>query len=380
MKKIKIAFCDMPNEFDINNNFIVDTLKERYEVELSDDPDFVFYSVFSIKHFMYRNCVKIFLSGEPIVPNFNDCDYAIGYIYMDFGDRYLRVANMLATSIGAGTSPAIQIRDKVTPEMADRRFCNFIYSNATKGNGAVLRMEFCKELMKYKHIDCPGTVLHNMDTDELEKRWVIDQNGQLNVLDNNWQTSKLDFQGKYKFTIAFENLDIPGMTTEKLLNPFEAYSVPIYWGNPEVAREFNTKAFINCNDYDNNFNKIIERIIKLDNDPEQYLQMLREKPFRDDYPFDDVKRFREYLYMIIERGNHPIRHPEAAEGWETLSALLVYRWGHTYETVYELSQIDFNSNLWKLMRKIQKLGDSKWGYVPKKCFHAAIKCYRAIKP
>lgn len=357
MKKIKIRFCDLPPEFNRKDNFILSALKMRYDVEISDKPDFIFYSVFSVEHFQYRNCVKIFLGGEPVVPNFNDCDYAIGYIYLDFGDRYLRVANMLANSVGIGTNPSIQERKLVEPSMFDRRFCNFIYSNDTRGDGALLRKDFCKKLMKYKLVDCPGKILHNMDASELEERFVENKDNKIIVKDNNWQESKIKFLKKYKFTIAFENLSIPGMTTEKLLNPLQAYSIPIYWGNPLVTKEFNSKAFINCNDFDNNFDQVIQRIKELDENKNEYLAMLRERPFQSDYLFDDVQKFHDFLYMIIERGNHPVRHPEAAECWEPVSALLVYRWGHSYESVKALSEV-YNSGLWDAFQKFRVIASS----------------------
>lgn len=69
---VKIKFVDMPGEFDEQNNFILDILRERYTVEFSDRPDFLFYSVFGIEYLAYRDCVRIFLDGEPVLPNFND--------------------------------------------------------------------------------------------------------------------------------------------------------------------------------------------------------------------------------------------------------------------------------------------------------------------
>lgn len=317
---VKIKFTDMAPEFNVKENFILNILKERYSVELSDEPDFLFYSCFSTNNFEYKNCVKIFIGGEPVFPNFNDCDYAIGYPKLTVPGRYLRVANMLGTSVGIQTSPDIQNRI-VTDEMFDRRFCNFIYSNDCWGSGAKLRKEFCQKLMKYKKIDCPGRVLHNMDTDELEQRRANNSINSL-VQDYNWQESKKNFLTKYKFTIAFENLQIPGFYTEKLVNPFESYSIPIYWGDPEIVSEFNPKAFINVNAYDGDFEAVIERIIELDTDKNLYLSMLKEKPFRLDYDFTDVVRFRNFLFSIIDKGNTQVRNKDIMEinFWNNVSA------------------------------------------------------------
>lgn len=396
-KTVRIKFVDMPGEFDRTNNFVVDMIREKYDVEFSDQPDFLFYSVFGIEYLGYRDCVRIFLDGEPVLPNFNDCDYAIGYTYMTIGDRYHRAAGVLASSVGTELPRSIQDRSAVTPDMVNRRFCNFIYSNDTRGDGARLRVDFCKKLMEYKHVDCPGRVLNNMKTDELETRYLgIDDGGNPIVDGNSWQDSKQNFQRKYKFTIAFENLLVPGMTTEKLYNPFFAYSVPIYWGNPEAAREFNPKAFINCADYDYDLDAVARRVIELDQDDEAYLEMLRQPPLQPDYDFNQREKLRDFLHMIMERGNHPVRNPDAVDCWEPVSANLILRWGGSYQVVHDalnfaasrddaqaeavaMTNAIYESNTWKLACKLRKIGDSKWGYVPKKLFHGALKVYRKLK-
>lgn len=281
-KKIKVNFCDWWPRFNPKNNKIYKTLSQHYEVEISEQPDFLFYSCFGAKYQKYENCVKIFLTDENVLPNFNDCDYAEAFDFIDFGDRYIR-------KISSVSRP----KDiNITEDLFNRRFCNFIYSNATSGEGTHLRQEFCHKLMEYKHIDCPGKVLNNMNAeDELSPR-----NG-------DWVQSKLEFLKKYKFTIAFENSCSNGYTTEKLSHPLQSLSIPIYWGNPLVIRDFNPKAFINCNDYDNDFDAVIERVKELDNDPDKYLAMLRENPMQPD--FVKKRDFKEWLVNIIEKGNKP---------------------------------------------------------------------------
>ena len=49
MKKIRIAFTDFWDVFDPHDNFIMDALSENFDVELSDDPEFVFCSIFGRK-------------------------------------------------------------------------------------------------------------------------------------------------------------------------------------------------------------------------------------------------------------------------------------------------------------------------------------------
>lgn len=282
-KVIKLNFCDFWKGYNKENNWFVNVLRKNYDIEISENPDFLFYSCFGIEHLEYQDCVKIFFTGENVIPNFNECDYAFGFDYIECGDRYFHKPIWVHRK-------AFNASDE---DMVNRRFCNFIYSNTTAGKGSLLRQEFCKKLMEYKHVDCPGRVLNNMYAEDLEPR-----NG-------NWAKSKREFLKKYKFTIAFENSSSNGYTTEKLLDPLESFSIPIYWGNPLVAKEFNPKAFINCNDYDNDFDAVIERVKELDNDASKYLAMLHENPMQPNFDYEQGKKQEQWLISIIEKGNKP---------------------------------------------------------------------------
>lgn len=286
--KIKVKFCDNDDTF-VNSkcNLFLNVLKKNYEVEISENPDFLFYSCFGTKHCEYTNCVKIYYTNENVVPDFNECDYGIGFHHIEFEDRYLRF-----TEYNLKLLPEMQNRENLSVDLAKRKFCNFVYSNSKNGEGATLRPEFCKMLSEYKHVDCPGKVLNNMQ-DAIAPR-----NG-------DWQQGKLDFLNNYKFTIAFENRKTNGYTTEKLFQPLMANSIPIYWGNPKAIEDFNPKAFINCNDYET-LDEVIEKIKELDNDDAKYMKMLREPAMREDYDFNGTEKLEKFLNGIIEKGNKPI--------------------------------------------------------------------------
>ena len=83
-----------------------------------------------------------------------------------------------------------------------------------------------------------------------------------------------------------------------------ANSIPIYMGNPDVTRDFNSKAFINCNDY-KNFDEVIEVIKELDNNDEKYMEMLRQPAMLPTYDFNFEKKAENFLINIIEKGNKP---------------------------------------------------------------------------
>ena len=92
MKKqvIKLGYVDFGSTFDPKQDWFYKLLSQKYQIELSDSPDYLIYGLFGMKHHTY-NCVKIFHTGENMVPNFNCCDYALGFHYISFKDRYMRL-------------------------------------------------------------------------------------------------------------------------------------------------------------------------------------------------------------------------------------------------------------------------------------------------
>lgn len=80
---------------------------------------------------------------------------------------------------------------------------------------------------------------------------------------------------KFRFVIAFENREIEGYISEKLVNPFLAGSIPIYCGAPDVSSHFNPKRFINVRNFEN-FDACIDEVLRLESDKQAYADMLRE--------------------------------------------------------------------------------------------------------
>lgn len=84
MKTIKLKYLDFNKgsyTTELGYEYFSGILSKKYKVELSDEPDYVIYSVFGQEHLnaKYDNCVKIFFTTECYTPNFNHCDYGIGY-------------------------------------------------------------------------------------------------------------------------------------------------------------------------------------------------------------------------------------------------------------------------------------------------------------
>lgn len=170
------------------------------------------------------------------------------------------------------------------------RFCNYIYSHQGHNNSS--RQSFCENLMRYKHVDCPGKSLNNMPFPK-------------SPYDHEWHFGKLHFIKDYKFTIAFENQPLSGYITEKISHPLAVGSIPIYWGCPEAADYYNPKAFINCHDYPD-FDAVIEHVKEVDNNPELYEAYLNAPPtlpgqhYHEETMINKFRRIADEIYAEIE--------------------------------------------------------------------------------
>lgn len=249
MKRIKIKFVDFSSDFDCHNNDFVNILKKYYDVEISDSPEYLFYSIFGYEHLKF-NCIKIFYTGECITPDFNVCDYAIGFDIMNFGDRYCRVPLYYLFQYKADYIKALSRHENADDIISQNRdFCSFVVSN---DSGQPQRKEIFELLSKYRTVSSGGRYLNNIGY------CVPDKN---------------EFQSHYKFSIAFENCCYPGYTTEKLLQSFSSGTIPIYFGNPKIGEEFNESSFINCHSY-NRLEDIVEMVIRIDKDDNLRRKML----------------------------------------------------------------------------------------------------------
>lgn len=274
MKKIiKIGFTDFWGHFDPLDNFIINTLKERYDVILSESPDYLFFSVFGFDNLKY-DCVKIMYVGENMTPDFNICDYAMAFDYIEFGDRYFRL-------------PLYQVYPEFTrlinqPFMRDeellcRKFCSIVVSNPKFASPC--RERFFRLLSEYKQVDSGGGMWNNVGGPVADKMLFISQ---------------------YKFNIAFENSSMLGYTTEKIMEAMAANTLPIYWGNELIARDFNPTSFVNVNNFAS-LEDAVQYVVDLDTDDTKYLEVMRQSWVSDDSVFAWRERFLEFFENIFDK-------------------------------------------------------------------------------
>jgi hypothetical protein len=274
-EKIKLNFSDFYSETCSELMFFKQILESKFQLIHSAKPDFIIYSTFG-NDYLNFDCTKIFYTGENIRPNFNLCDYALGFDLLTFEDRYYRLPFYRHW-------PLFRLADKIKhirlKELEGKKFCNFIYSN---GSGSVERTVFFDILSTYKRVDSGGRLKNNLG-------YLVED--------------KLKFMQAYKFSIAFENVSSNGYTTEKILDAKVAGTIPIYWGNKKIDLDFNTKSFINCHDYET-FEEVVNLIKYLDNNDEAYIKMANEPLFISNKIPENLseEKIAAFFFDIIKQG------------------------------------------------------------------------------
>ena len=285
MEKIKIDFCDMGNNSVKEDWYLYRVLSERYQLVLCDQPDFLVYSCGGDSHHLHSG-VKIFYSGESVLPDFRQCDYSLASVRLD-DPRHLEVPLYVAYGEAHEIIKQHDIPEKILA--AKTKFCSFIISGYNPRNNHN-RVEFFRKLSKYKQVDSGGRKFNNIG-------------GPI----PGGSRGKIEFLREYKFNIAFENRTLAGYTTEKILEPMVARSLPIYWGDPCINEHFNPRSFLNRADFSSD-EALIEKIIELDQDDEKYLEYMRQPYFHQDQPnrFYDRRRVLDFFEKVFSRKIVPV--------------------------------------------------------------------------
>ena len=175
--------------------------------------------------------ISVWHNGEAIFPDMNLFDYA--YVFdrdAALGDRICRIP----ADVHFDADERFGAREAVDPDVELRRktgFCSFIYGNP---HAHPRRDQLFHLLNSYKRVDALGPHLNNVGN-------------RPSRTDGDWHRKLVAEKRPYKFSIASENATYAGYVSEKLTSSFRAHVVPIYWGDPTVAAEYNPEAFINAN-------------------------------------------------------------------------------------------------------------------------------------
>ncbi len=291
MKKVKINYCNFWGDLDPENNLFYNILSKHYDVEISDDPELLLVSNLNNPfEWAKYDCTRLIFMGENISPDFTSFDYAIGCDDIDFGDRYMRMPFAFFSYLSDyGIEHAQrQITSEEVREIFDKKeyFCNFIYHY---NNQCGIRKKLFYALNEYKQVLSAGPYMNN--------------SVMLGVTETDSCTRKEKFKivEKSKFTIACDSISYPGFVTEKIVDAFANHSIPIYYGNPLIEKDFNKDAFIVCKD-ENDIERVIEEVKRLDNDDEAYMEKLMRFHLNSrNYMSELYDKLEKFLINIVEQ-------------------------------------------------------------------------------
>jgi len=283
VKTIKIKYVGFWEGFQPKDHYLHRTLEKLYDVQITDNPDYIICSCFDEYCYLEYPQIRIMCSGENFIPDFNLIDYGVSVYPLDFMDRHFSFPGMVGWP-----DPFYELmkkkRNYTNDILYDKDlFANLIYSHDSEN---CMRSELYHLLSQYKRVESPGPLLYNMLGGERVSR----SDG-----------SKEALQRRTKFTLCCESTCHEGFVTEKIFEAFLADTIPVYCGSSTITDIFNRDAFINISDYDN-LQDVVERIKELDQNDEAYLQMLRQPIFHDpDYIQRTQRNFESFLRNIFDQ-------------------------------------------------------------------------------
>jgi hypothetical protein len=276
---MNIAFSDFwqyPKAFDSNNNFFIHIIRQMFEnvqVVHPEDADFMIFSGFGNENGRYKNCRKIFYTGENIRPNFNRCDYSLTFDFDSYDGKNFRLPLWYLYidwfNVGSYGNPDWLIPESYLygenefTKKEKNKFCSIVY-----GSPIPSRLNAIQNISNnYKQVEVFGKANKSYNLPDGEKY-------------------KMDLISNYKFSLCYENSVSPGYHTEKLLHGKIAGNVPIYYGDKTVNEDFNPESFINA--YGMTDEELVETIQKIDSNDELYIEIRNKNLFSEKINLDGI--------------------------------------------------------------------------------------------
>tara|TARA_Y100001938_G_C8069478_1_gene422244 strand:+ start:205 stop:1059 length:855 start_codon:yes stop_codon:yes gene_type:complete len=271
MDKLKIKFVDFWPGFNPSTDPLFgEFLNRHFNVEYSNNPDVVIFSVFgtSHKYFTKKNVIKIFYAAEnfPFRP-YPALDMVKGW------DKVIEFSHYSITPFNVDYPTNFRMPQylrkygfKVKDEIDNTREKyikpkDIVY---LQRSCVSFRDDMVKDLMKKFRVDCVGNCLRNKNVTVGE--------------------DKLGFIKNYNFVIAIENSCSPGYTSEKIIDPFKVNSIPIYFGDSEITKDFNGNTFLNY--HTQTKEEIYDQISMLLNNKDKLLEMMSYEKIKNHSLYD----------------------------------------------------------------------------------------------
>jgi hypothetical protein len=251
---IRVAFSDHYSNFESEKSRVFRSLSSVAEVmvcDVSEQPDLLVYGDFGESHWSFDG-LKVYLTGENMTPDFDQCDLAFTPFEIPGDPRAVRLPYY--AQVIEDVAPLLRRGEAHADTILAEGFCSFVVSNARSWP----RNRFFKKLNRRRSVDSGGGLFNNLG-------------GRV--------SDKMKFIARYRFNIAFENTETNGYITEKLVEPLLAGTIPIYWGAPDVLRDFDARCFVHARDF-RDLDTLVDYVLELDADPTRQLQYLRAPAFQ----------------------------------------------------------------------------------------------------
>lgn len=311
---MKLWFENFPHYWLKQNNFIVDVLHTKTNIEItSENPDLVVFSDFGdINALNKYKCKKCFYTLENIhfvVLNQSNINYfdsksiikedpllaPIKYpfeYYLKYADFSLLFYETNAKNIEVPVWLALlPVKTKNLKNYYDDR--NH-YKILTEKRTAFNKKEYCSFICSNKFVgDDIDYWAENISPryklfDELNKKQFIHSGGKYKNNIGRPVKNKCDYLKKFVFNLAFENSYHHYYTSEKLVEPFFSSCIPVYWGGERCFDYMRKDLVVYANN--KNSDEIHEEMLEIYNDKYKIKYMTTE-PVIDKYPIEYTPKY-----------------------------------------------------------------------------------------
>lgn len=295
---IKLSYTNFWNGFHPNELFYITNLYQRYNIQWvspEDNPDLIIKSVFRNNHFKCDIPTLLF-SGE----NVYRWSYSVDnydWVFATNSTNCFNKSNVYHLPQALYNTDPKQLQLEFNQKSSDdwlkiiknkSKFCCFISSNFEQSEGCNIRNTLFNRLSTIDHVDSAGKVYNNMP------------NGQTLP----YGKPMMDFISDHKFMICAENSSGDGYFTEKIINPYLASTVPIYWSHPSVFNYIKSESMI----FNHEMEKTVETVKQINLDVQKYFDILTCQPLIEDLnnlnSVMNRERINNVMISIIEQLKH----------------------------------------------------------------------------
>ena len=293
-KELRIHLTDFWTTFALKNNFFVNLLSTKYKLIYdSRTPQFLIHCRYGSDHKRYSSKIttKLYWTADPAGwLNVNKGSTSSDYGVYDYPVRpHFSVSNYYAATNELDNNHpnhyflpfyvfmAYCHHDNLInshidpPDWTTKKDISFVYSNPKPTH----RNKYFEVLSKHFKINSGGKHLTNI---------------------NNEHINKIEFLRQHAYDLSIENCFEYGYSTEKILEPIIAQTIPIYWGY--TPKHINPDRYIQASPDPED---IVRHIHYLNNNPHIAQEILRQPAFKKpDAIINEINNFSNFLFNIVE--------------------------------------------------------------------------------